>query len=374
MRQLGELLLDRGAIAVGELHTALEAVHRTGGRLGTHLLRLGFVEEKALLEALSEQCGVPFVPSKVLLGTSQLVRGLVPLPDQRRLMAAPFEQNHGRLAVAMVNPRDLGAIEEISKATGLAVEPHVATETTLLRHLGTGRGDDGGGPSLSHDVAHAGSPDLAAWERLWSPPRVGPEALEDWRPRQAGTSQPLVSTFPELIPMIDVSDGLDFEAGLDMKGLSRHLAEVRERDQVGALLLRFASGFLSRASLFAVHSDKVTGWMVRGEGLVLDDVQSLLIPLDQPSVFLNLLNNGAYFVGAIPPGEANQILLEVLGDPAPAELVMVPVRVQGRAVAFVLGDNPGEDGAGFPVQELVAAANKAGVALEVLILRNKIRN
>ena len=51
MKRLGELLLERGAIDVNELHTGLEASSRLGGRLGTQLLRFGFVSEKDLLRA-----------------------------------------------------------------------------------------------------------------------------------------------------------------------------------------------------------------------------------------------------------------------------------------------------------------------------------
>ena len=63
MKRLGEILLDRGAIGVTELHTGLEACHYSGGRLGTQLLKFGFVDEHALLEALSEQLNVPPVAS-----------------------------------------------------------------------------------------------------------------------------------------------------------------------------------------------------------------------------------------------------------------------------------------------------------------------
>jgi len=58
MKRLGEILLERGAIAIAELHTGLEACHYSGGRLGTQLLKFGFVDEHALLEALSEQLEV----------------------------------------------------------------------------------------------------------------------------------------------------------------------------------------------------------------------------------------------------------------------------------------------------------------------------
>ena len=45
MKRLGEILLERGAIAITELHTCLEACHHSGGRLGTQLLKFGFVDE-----------------------------------------------------------------------------------------------------------------------------------------------------------------------------------------------------------------------------------------------------------------------------------------------------------------------------------------
>ncbi len=66
MRRLGEILLDKGALALSELHTGLEACRRTGGRLGTQLLRFGFVDERALLAALSEQYGVPSAAAEVI--------------------------------------------------------------------------------------------------------------------------------------------------------------------------------------------------------------------------------------------------------------------------------------------------------------------
>jgi hypothetical protein len=66
MRRLGEILIEHGAIAVAELHTGLEACHHSGGRLGTQLLKFGFVDEHALLEALSEQLEVPWVSSSIL--------------------------------------------------------------------------------------------------------------------------------------------------------------------------------------------------------------------------------------------------------------------------------------------------------------------
>ena len=91
MKRLGEILLDWGAVAVSELHTGLEACHRTGGRLGTQLLKFGFVEEQQLLDALSEQFGVRAVSAATLERTRSEVLAILPVHHARRLQAVPFQ-------------------------------------------------------------------------------------------------------------------------------------------------------------------------------------------------------------------------------------------------------------------------------------------
>ena len=113
MKRLGEILLDWGVLAVAELHTALEACRRSGGRLGTQLLRFGFVDERSLLDALSEQNGVPSVTSRVLGRAPIEIRGLLAPKVARRLQAVPFGKSATALRVAMTNPGDRAKIEEM---------------------------------------------------------------------------------------------------------------------------------------------------------------------------------------------------------------------------------------------------------------------
>ena len=131
MRKLGEILLEKGVTSVGELHTALEACHRYRSRLGTQLVRLGFVTEKQLLEALNEQTNRPPVPREILEAATFDVMGLLPLKNAERLRVVPFAKLHRQLQVAMINPRDDVAIEEIHAMTGLDIEPFIVTEATL---------------------------------------------------------------------------------------------------------------------------------------------------------------------------------------------------------------------------------------------------
>ena len=368
MRRLGELLLEKGAIAISELHTALEACHRTGGRLGTQLLRFGFVDERALLDALSEQYGVPSVPEAVLLQASLSVLRTLPADAQRRLQAVPFERVHNRLRVAMIHPRNPAALEELGSLTELAVEPYVATENAVLRLLAEVDGGQVGRTALPEDAA-ATPPDVGWWDRLWTPPRVGAHELFDRRsPVRLVRPRVLMATFPDLVPVVGVT--LAESELLDEPTFVERLKEVHHRDEVGELLVRFASRYLSRVCLFAVHRRRVVGWMARGQAVVVDDVQSVEISLDESPLLQDLADSGRAYIGPVPA--ASESLLRALSDPPPLEVAVVPVRVKERTVALLMGDNPGELSLAVPLGELQLIANRAGVAFEILILKTKI--
>jgi len=375
MKRLGELLLERGAIDVGELHTGLEACHRSGGRLGTQLLRFGFVEERALLEALSIQFGVPFVSEGLIQKASLAVRKCLPMEVMRRLMVMPFNRHEGRLQVATINPRDPSALEELSGLTELAIEPYVATETAIQKALDELSPDfvtRGGAGAGAADDGVAAPVDAARWDQLWVPPQVGPEEMLATGEHRGPAPELLVATYPELTPMAGV--GESEPEVLDEQGFVLRLQDARTRDEVGSLLLRHAAGMLSRVCLFAVYKGRVVGWMARGQSVVVDDVQSFDIPLETPSLFLDVYETCREFVGPIPRGQANELLVRTLGEPPPVEVVVVPIKVKGRVVAFLHADIPGEAALAVPIDELLDSVTNAGLALEILIKRAKIRS
>ena len=135
MKRLGEILLERGLIDVSELHTGLEACHHKGGRLGSHLLNFGFVDEHALLQALSTQLDVPSVPMKVLCRAPEALRRLLPLQIARRLRVVAFDRDGENLSVAMMTPRSPATLAEIVSHVGQVIKPHVATEIAILTAL-----------------------------------------------------------------------------------------------------------------------------------------------------------------------------------------------------------------------------------------------
>lgn len=369
MKRLGEILLERGAIAVAELHTGLEACHYHGGRLGTQLLRFGFVDEHALLEALSEQLGVPPVASQALRRAPPQLRLMIPSDVSRRLQAMVFDRKDGILSVAMTSPRNPSAIEEIVSYIGLDIRPHVATEVgilTALRELAAA--DDARTIKTTAPAVPAhGVGDL--WDRLWKP---SPLSSDDFLRPSTGSPReeiPAAATFPGLAPIPPGT--LRAAAGpLRDEAFSAMLRGVEHRDDVGELLLRRAAAMLERCCLLACHSGKIVGWLGRGPGLVVDDVQTFEVDGETQSVMSGLAAGG-HFAGPMPGGLANQLLIELLGDPMPTEVAVVPVPVKNRVVAYLLGDVPRSSLPSGAVEGLLVAAQKAGVALEILIMKKK---
>jgi hypothetical protein len=368
MKRLGEILLDSGAIAIAELHTGLEACHYSGGRLGTQLLKFGFVDEHALLEALSEQLDVPSISASVLRRAPDTLRRMIPLHVARRLQVVVFEKKEGNLSVAMTTPRSPSTIEEVVSYLGLDIKPHVATEVGILTALAEIREEPTVAVPPTPGTGFVGSSD--EWDRLWKPPKLrSTDVLRAQRP-QTGVKAPLASTFPGLAPVPEGSRPTDV-GPLDDEVYRQLLGEVEHRDEVGDLLLRRATAILDRCYLLAVHSGKVVGWLAKGAGVVVDDVQSLAIQQDAPSILSNV-NGAEGFFGTIPSGEVNDAMKQILGDPAPVEVAICPVLVKNRLIAYLVGDTPGSKVPDSDRKKLHSAVQKAGIAFEVLILRKKI--
>jgi len=132
--RIGELLVQRGHIDGVQLQSALAYQRRWGGRLGRSIVDLGFMAERAVLDQLGEQMGVavvevgdrPVPPDVLALVPERLMRTRRVLPLERRT-----RHRRGPLVVALADPADLGVLDEISFATGLEVEPVLASESDL---------------------------------------------------------------------------------------------------------------------------------------------------------------------------------------------------------------------------------------------------
>lgn len=135
MAKLGQLLVTHRWITVQQLTRALQTQQVVGGRLGTSLVEMDAISEDDLLKGLSEQLGVPSVSLDDLRGIPDEVIALIPDKIARRCRAVPFRVVGSRLDVAMMDPRNLAAQDEVAFASGKRVLVHVAHELRIMEAL-----------------------------------------------------------------------------------------------------------------------------------------------------------------------------------------------------------------------------------------------
>lgn len=132
--RLGDALVQKGIISEEQLQKSLEIQKTNGKKLGEILVDAGFLTEEALVKALSRQLNFASVDLQTILISKDILE-LVPLQVLKKYTILPFEyepQNPNTIRVAMSNPMDLHAIDDISIITNLQVEPVVATNHSIL--------------------------------------------------------------------------------------------------------------------------------------------------------------------------------------------------------------------------------------------------
>ncbi len=195
----------------------------------------------------------------------------------------------------------------------------------------------------------------------------GPEAHES---EQVPSEQDFESDEPFGMP-----EGADLEDQLIWA--SRELQAADIRDEIGDVLLEFASAHYRRRALVIRRKDELVGWMASGEGLGgqadTGSIRELSLAGSAPSVFFGLQEAGSFWLGPLPLLPANRLLIEALGDPAPKDCLVLPISLRSKIVGYLYADNLDDGVAGTPVAEMKRLVAKAGLAFEVYILKNKIR-
>ena len=139
--KLGRVMVNSGLLTEDQLQKALLTQKKEGGRLGSVLVRLGFLSEEKLLQFLSKQYGVPSIDLAKQEIDAAVIKLIQPNVAQKHFLI-PFKRSGGTLFIAMVDPTNVSAIDDIKFMTGYAVEPMVAAESAILacmaKHYGAG--------------------------------------------------------------------------------------------------------------------------------------------------------------------------------------------------------------------------------------------
>lgn len=132
--KLGKLIIKAQLITEEQLQKALLTQKKEGGRLGSVLVRLGFIDEEKLLKFLSQQYGVPSIDLSKVEADATVIK-LIPVETVKKYMVVPVKRLGATLTLAMVDPTDVFAIDDIKFMTGYNVEPIIAAESTVIEKI-----------------------------------------------------------------------------------------------------------------------------------------------------------------------------------------------------------------------------------------------
>ena len=172
----------------------------------------------------------------------------------------------------------------------------------------------------------------------------------------------------------------------ELAELRNMMTEIQRRpsattSEIALLTLRYATRILSRGILVGVSRRGITGLGKFGVGRSNDDtpnvtnrIRHIHIPTDEPSVFRDVIERKTTYHGRLEQCPWNNYLVDQLGGIIPPEVVVTPIIVDGKVAVLLYGDNlPG----GHPITSihgLELLAIEAGLAIEMNILKEKLRS
>ena len=129
-KQLGELLIERGIINRHQLETGLTQQKEKGGLIGEALVELGYAREEDIAQALTAQYGFPYLPLSNYEVDAEVIK-LVPARVAEQYQLIPIDRIGNNLTLAMSNPLNVQAIEDIEMLSGCSVQTFVSTATDI---------------------------------------------------------------------------------------------------------------------------------------------------------------------------------------------------------------------------------------------------
>ncbi len=333
--RLGELLLRDRMITNAQLEEALESQAGCGIRLGSVLIEMGYVEENALGRALSAKLGVPFVSRSELSS----IPGDV-IRDFSRSMAVkynvmPFKLERNRLGLAMSDPNDFRALEDIAFMTGRVVQPYIAPDVHIsdaqARYYRVSGGESR--YRLFGEQRRGSQPPL--------PQKSALLPLQEMAVEGAPLAQCVAVEYEDFSCLNEVladENGPTEKVAQPGKRavITPELAGTRSWDDVADLLISHIGQAFGSGALFLLRGSVAVGWRGVSNGGMIDQEEMGSLILGEPSVVRDVAESGLLSLGPLMATPEDRRGLELLGIQHDASLFVLPLVLLGRAVSVVL--------------------------------------
>lgn len=404
MENFGTYLLRTGAISSAQLDEATQSQVIFGGRLGTNLAELGYLDLPDLRKHLSEHLATPLPDEEWIKTPSPAALEAVSGKLVAKFHILPLRLEKRKLHLAMVDPRDPIQLDEIAFATGLTVIPYVLPEVQLLaliehhygvqrevRYINLGREAARGrraGPKSKpevvalSDISTGDSAPVAAAAKNEGEDLISEELFARIHERgEPATSESAEEpeailtldepelTFEELDPSAPPSErpGTGSES---IASIEAGLARAIDRDVVSDLALRIARHHADAAALFVTRGEIVSGF--RGDGdRISEDISGILLAAGFGSSLTAPISSRVAFRGPAPAEGVDAKILRSLGRADVKEVAVFPILIRGQVVNLLYTDSGPDLCAETAFAALAALANLVSVAYERLILSRK---
>ena len=360
--KLGTLLLRNAAIGLTQLEGALRNQVLYGGRLGTNLIELGFLDLEMLSHYLAELSGLPVATQSLLDAAEPRLLERLGSDDAHRLRAIPLLYlPDGSAAVAFVDPTDGAAVEQVAARIGARVTRYIVPELRALyyleKHFGLPRK-----PRFVRPGHADTDPDLAAERRRSQPPGgiAMPPALtlEPRRKRPSSQAEPG-------LPEPRSAAAVPFDTACERIDAAPH------RERIADVFSEYARGRFDALAIFLIRDGNAIGWRgyVAPPAAPRTPIEELSLPLGGVSSLQSAHDTSQPFAGP-PPATAHPTetrLWKALGTTAPAGVIVVPILVKLRVVNLVYAHTLGGSPPPQLVDELAELAGRAQAAYLRLI-------
>ncbi|MDD2580386.1 MAG: hypothetical protein PHR66_00190 [Desulfuromonadaceae bacterium] len=371
--KLGEMLLKEKLITTEQLDEALKNQTIFGIKLGSALIELGFLSDKQLCLFLSRKLGVPAASPRDMSWISPEVLSMVPAEMAGKYRVVPIRCEGKKLSLAMADPADFKAIDEVAFVTGCVILPHIVPDVRITSALSKYY-------NIRGDIRY-----LRIEGELTGKRRTVPVAATIKKTEKIEV--PMLTDSGELL---NIEIPLEFEGFANLYGpdddhaaylggvelytidrLSLEFASAKKRDQIASVFIKYLGQEFSVGALFIIRGNMAIGWRGIAAGKRLEELESLNILLTKPSVIRDVLVTGQFVMGNLIQTPGNLQLLKSLRSGPGTPLLVLPIIMLKKIVAVVVVSAEME-ALGKRLQELQKLVYKASLAFEMLIIKSKI--
>ncbi len=391
--KLGEMLLRDGRITPVQLEEAIAFQAKSGGRFGTVLFELGFIDLDALTVYLGLELGIPIASGAMLERAKRAAVRMLTPEQAYKYKCVPLIVQDRQLIAAVDEPHDLGTMDSLARITGYRVIPRVAAEVRIYfyveRYYGIPRpsrflrfGDSPRGDQPYTDALPApplpGLPPMALRPiaaprpapalrvgRAPSPPPPPPEEPEHYDAIALEASDMLeeithdVASAAEAAPAAPIEHVASGPVGaardsdirpavfawdpLDANAAIAAIEAATDRALVADAFMRHAAWLFDVAALFIARDNLAFGWKAHGDGVDTARVECAVIPLEAPSIFQQAVaSERGFYHGPPTPSALLHHWFKVLRCREPRDATVATVAIRKRLVNLLYGHRSGD--------------------------------